>query len=162
MTHVPIPPPDAATLVRFESIRAILRRKGAAVFSIDPDATVFDAIRQMEEHAVGALVILEHGAIVGVISERDYARKVALKGRSSKETTVREIMSAPVVTVPLTASVMDAMKLVTERRVRHLPVMEDGAMVGLVSIGDLVNSTITSLADTVRDLNAYIAGDYPG
>lgn len=160
MTHLTIAKPSF-TGAEIETVETILRMKGRGVWTIRPDATVFEAIRMMEEKAVGALVVMEDGAISGLISERDYARKIALKGRQSKETKVSEIMTRPVVTVTPAWRVDDCLKLVTERRVRHLPVLENGKLAGVVSIGDLVNSTIRTLAETVNQLNAYISGGYP-
>lgn len=160
MTHATISGPEART-VRFETAGEILARKGNAVWTIGPDQTVFEAVRYMEEKSIGALVVMEHGAIAGLISERDYSRKIVLKGRQSKETRVREIMTAPVITIGPEWRVDACLKLVTERRVRHLPVVENGALKGLVSIGDLVNSTIHSLTETVNHLEAYISGEYP-
>ncbi|HET8898638.1 MAG TPA: CBS domain-containing protein, partial [Rhodanobacteraceae bacterium] len=121
-------------------VRHLLDVKGRAVYSARPDETVFRALERMAEHGVGSLVVVDNGDLIGVISERDYARKVVLKHRSSADTPVSEVMSAPVLSVGLDASVDECMHLCTERRVRHLPVVEDGALVGLVSIGDLVKA----------------------
>jgi CBS domain-containing protein len=160
MTHVTIPQPEAR-MVRFETAGEILARKGRHVWTIGPDQSVFEAIRYMEEKSIGALLVMEHGAIAGLLSERDYARKIALKGRQSKDTRVREIMTSPVVTIGPDSQVQECLRLVTDRRVRHLPVVENGKLIGIVSIGDLVNSTIHSLAETVNHLGAYISGEYP-
>ena len=132
--------------------------KGNDVWSIAPDASVLDAIRLMAEHHIGALLVMEGRQLAGIISERDYARKVVLKGRSSTSTTVREIMSSPVVTAEPGQTVDDAMRLMTGRRIRHLPVVRNGAVVGVVSIGDLVKSVIEDQRHTIEDLKSYIQG----
>lgn len=136
----------------------LLQSKGNDVWSIAPDASVLDAIRLMAEHHIGALLVMEGRQLAGIISERDYARKVVLKGRSSTSTTVREIMSSPVVTAEPGQTVDDAMRLMTGRRIRHLPVVRNGAVVGVVSIGDLVKSVIEDQRHTIEDLKNYIAG----
>lgn len=136
----------------------LLVGKGSAVHSIAPQASVFDAIRSMAENHVGALLVMDGTRLVGVVSERDYARKVILKGRSSAETPVREIMTAPVVTARPEQTVDEAMRLMTEGRFRHLPVVQGGSVVGVVSIGDLVKSLIEEQQHTIDDLRAYING----
>jgi CBS domain-containing protein len=136
----------------------LLQSKGNDVWSIAPDASVLDAIRLMAEHHIGALLVMEGRQLAGIISERDYARKVVLKGRSSTSTTVREIMSSPVVTAEPGQTVDDAMRLMTGRRIRHLPVVRNGAVVGVVSIGDLVKSVIEDQRHTIEDLKSYIQG----
>ncbi len=128
----------------------------AAVLGVAPQAAVLEAIRLMAEHHVGALLVLEGEALVGIVSERDYARKVVLKGRSSKETTVAEIMSTPVVTVAPASSLEDCMRIVTERRIRHLPVVERERVIGVVSIGDLVKNLLAEKQKTIEQLEAYI------
>ena len=137
---------------------AILSHKGRQVYSIPPDATVFEAIQLMAEKNVGALLVMSEEKLVGVISERDYTRKVALKGRSSRETKVREIISSPVVSVTSSHSVEECMRLMTTNRVRHLPVLEAEKLVGIVSIGDLVNWTISVQDAAIEHLESYIAG----
>jgi len=139
-------------------IRAVLRHKGGQVWSTVPTASVYEAIEKMAEKQVGALLVMEAGKPLGIISERDYARKVILKGRSSKETTVAEIMSSPVIAVSPQDTVGDCMRMVTEHRFRHLPVMEGDVVVGMISIGDLVNWMITEQQETIRHLEAYISG----
>ena len=145
-----------------EPVHRILRNKGSEVYSISPDATVYEALEKLAEKDIGALVVLEGTDLVGVFSERDYVRKVILKGRSSREIKVHEIMSTPVVTVSLQAPVDECMCRMTEQRCRHLPVLEDGKVVGVVSIGDLVNWIITTQELTIHQLEDYISGKYPG
>lgn len=144
-----------------ESIRSLLRNKGGQVWSLPPDATVYQAIEMMAEKKVGALVVVAEGALVGIVSERDYARKVFLQGRSSKDTLVREIMTSQVVTVEPCHTVVECMRVMTAHRIRHLPVFEGGALVGIVSIGDLVNSIISAQAETIEHLTNYVTGQYP-
>jgi CBS domain-containing protein len=136
----------------------LLDLKGHAIHSVAPDAAVLDAIRIMAEEHVGALLVIESGRLVGIISERDYARKVVLKGRSSTSTPVRDIMSTEVVTISPEGSVDDAMRLMTQNRIRHLPVVRAGSVVGVVSIGDLVKSVIEEQRHTIEDLQSYIHG----
>ena len=148
--------------IRFdEPVRSVLRNKGRAVWSISPDATVYQAIELMSEKQVGCLVVLSGGYLAGIVSERDYARKVILKGRSSQETKVREIMSSPVLYVTPEKTVEESMRLMTNRRVRHLPVLEGDNVVGMLSIGDLVNWIVSSQQQTIHHLHNYIAGQYP-
>jgi CBS domain-containing protein len=136
----------------------LLKSKGSEVYWIAPDASVLDAIRLMAERHIGALLVMEGRQLTGIISERDYARKVVLKGRSSTSTTVREIMSSPVITAEPGQTVDDAMRLMTERRIRHLPVVSNGVVMGVVSIGDLVKSVIEEQRHTIEDLKNYIQG----
>jgi CBS domain-containing protein len=143
------------------SVGAILAHKGSAVWSIAPNSMVFDAIQLMADKNVGALPVVEKGELVGIISERDYTRKVILKGKSSKDTPVRDIMTQEPVTVHPGDSVGECMHVMTEKRVRHLPVMEDAKMVGLLSIGDLVRRIISAQTATIDNLEKYITGDYP-
>ena len=139
-------------------LNQLLDNKGRAVYSIAPGASVIDAIRSMADNHVGALLVMENQQLVGLVSERDYARKVILLGRSSATTAVREIMSSPVFTIAPDETVDDAMRLMTERRIRHLPVMRGGKVVGVLSIGDLVKSVIEEQQHTINDLRSYIAG----
>ncbi len=145
-----------------EPLTSVLRVKGHAVWSISPEATVYEAIEQMAERQIGALVVLIGGKLAGIVSERDYARKVILKGKSSHETRVREIMTTPALSVTPHHSVDECMRLMTSRRVRHLPVLEGDKVIAMVSIGDLVNWIITSHEETIHHLQNYIMGSYPG
>jgi CBS domain-containing protein len=143
------------------TIREILNQKGATVWGISPEAMVFDAIKLMAEKNVGALLVLDKDKLVGIISERDYTRKVALHGKSSKETPVRDILSGHVIHVSPSGTVEECMRLMTDHRVRHLPVLDGDRIVGVVSIGDLVNWIISAQTSTIHQLETYIAG-YPG
>jgi CBS domain-containing protein len=143
------------------SVGAILAHKGSAVWSIAPSTMVFDAIQLMADKNVGALPVIDNGKLVGIISERDYTRKVILKGKSSKETPVRDIMTSELVTVRPGDTVSECMQMMTDKRVRHLPVLEGANMVGLVSIGDLVRRIISAQTATIDNLEKYIHGDYP-
>jgi CBS domain-containing protein len=134
----------------------LLNQKDRAVRSVDPDDPVLEAIRAMAEHHVGALLVIQNNELLGIVSERDYARKVILLGRSSADTPVREIMTTPVVTVTPLTTLDDCMRLVTTRRVRYLPVVENGRAVGVVSIGDLVKATIEEQQRTIEQLESYI------
>lgn len=140
------------------TIGSLIGKKGGQVWSLQPAASVYDAIAMMAEKQVGALPVIEGGILLGIVSERDYARKVILKGKSSKETAVTEIMSSPVISVTPSQTVGECMHIVTEKRIRHLPVTERGRVVGMVSIGDLVNWVISEQQDTIHHLEAYIAG----
>lgn len=144
-----------------ETVAAILQTKGRDVWSIAPDATVYEAIALMAEKHCGSLVVLVNHELVGMISERDYARKVILQGKSSKHTPVGEVMSSPVLTVTPRDTVHGCLHLVTRHRIRHLPVLEQGRVVGLVSIGDLVNSILSMQAHTIDQLETYITSNYP-
>jgi len=141
-----------------KKVRDILEVKGRDVWSIGPDASVFDALKLMADKDVGALVVLDGGNLIGVISERDYARKIALLGRASPTTQVKEIMTTDVVCVDPEQNVDQCMALVTEKRVRHLPVLENGKLIGLISIGDLVKSIITEQQFIIEQLERYITG----
>lgn len=138
--------------------RDILRAKGPQVWSISPDATVFSALELMAEKNIGALVVLDGESLAGIFSERDYARKVILKGKASKETSVREIMTSEVTTVRPSQSVDECMALMTDKRVRHLPVFEGDKLVGLISIGDVVKAVISEREFTIKQLESYITG----
>jgi CBS domain-containing protein len=136
----------------------LLDLKGHKVFSVTPDTAVIDAIRVMAEKHVGALLVMEGPRMAGIISERDYARKVVLLGRSSESTPVRDIMTAAVRTIEPEDTVDDAMRLMTEHRIRHLPVLEGAKVIGIVSIGDLVKSVIEEQRHTIEELQSYIQG----
>jgi CBS domain-containing protein len=138
------------------SLKHLLQRKAHAIYSIEPDDPVLEAIQQMAEHSVGALLVMKGTELVGIVSERDYARKVILLGRSSSETPVWQIMSSPVLTVSPEQSVNDCMQLMTDRRVRHLPVVEHGRVVGMLSIGDLVRAVLEEQQRTIAELETYI------
>ena len=139
-----------------KTVRQLLQAKGSAVYSVSPEARVFEALKLMAEKEVGALVVLEHGNLAGILSERDYARKVILHGKSSHDIPVREIMTEDVVTVQPGQTVDQCMALMTSRRIRHLPVVEDGKLAGVVSIGDLVKEVIAEQEQTIRQLETYI------
>jgi CBS domain-containing protein len=139
------------------TVRHLLEAKAPEVFAIGPDAPVLDAIKLMADKRIGALLVMEAGRLVGVVSERDYARKVVLQGRSSKDTPVRDIMTAQVVSVGLQHSVDHCMQVVTERRIRHLPVLDGDAVLGVVSIGDLVKAVIEDQQLELDQLQRYIA-----
>jgi len=139
-------------------VKHLLEGKGSAIHAIGPDAPVLDAIRLMADKYVGALLVMRDGELLGIVSERDYARKVILKGRSSADTPVSDIMSAPVLTVEPGDSVHRCMRVMTEQRIRHLPVVEGGEVVGVLSIGDLVKAVIDEQAETLEQLQRYIAG----
>lgn len=139
-------------------VRHLLARKGHDVWSVDVDEPVLEAIQIMADRHVGALPVLRNDELVGVISERDYARKVILMGRSSAETPVWQIMTAPVITVTPDDTVKECMQLMTARRIRHLPVLEGGRMIGMISIGDLVRAVIEEQKETIEQLEKFIAG----
>ncbi|WP_257385414.1 CBS domain-containing protein [Tahibacter caeni] len=139
-------------------VKHLLEGKGVQVYSVEPDQPVLQAIQSMADHHVGALLVMQGRELVGIVSERDYARKVILLGRSSAETPVWQIMSAPVETVAPDHSVDECMRLCTERRIRHLPVVAQGEVVGVISIGDLVKAVIDEQAEELAQLQRYIAG----
>ena len=137
-------------------VNEVLKGKGANIWSIHPDATVFEGLERMAEKNIGALVVMEEGKLVGIFSERDYARKVILKGKSSKETPVRELMTSNVITVKPSDTMQTCMQVMTDKHIRHLPVLADGALIGVLSIGDVVKRVIGDLQLTVNDLENYI------
>lgn len=140
------------------SIRQLLDKKGSDIWSTTPDASVYDALLLLAEKNVGALLVLQEGELVGIISERDYARKVALRGKASVKTPVKEIMTENVVTVSPQTTVEEAMALMTDKRIRHLPVVEEDKLVGVISIGDLVKSIIAKQEVMINQLENYISG----
>lgn len=141
-------------------VSALLRTKPAAVWSISPAATVFEAIGLMADKNIGALPVLANGRVAGIFTERDYTRKIALQGKSSKNTQVWEVVDGQVDTVTPDSSIEDCMRLMTERRVRHLPVVQHGELLGMVSMGDLVNWTIRAQAATIAQMEQYISGSH--
>jgi len=139
------------------SIRDVLGEKGTKVLTIGPDETVYEAIRQMAEHGIGALLVVENGNPVGLLSERDYSRKVILRGLRSRETPVRTIMSSPLLTISPDASVQHGLEMMTEKFIRHIPVMDRSGVLGMVSIGDLVKAVIRDQESLIEQLESYIA-----
>ena len=144
------------------TINEILKQKGTMVWSISTEATVFEALQLMAEKNVGSLLAMTGERVVGVMSERDYTRKVAVKGKSSRETKVGEIISHPIISATPAHTVEDCMRLMTVNRVRHLPILEGERVVGVVSIGDLVNWIISAQSEAISQLESYISGQYPG
>lgn len=140
------------------TIDSILHHKGSQVWSISPDKTVFEAIEMLAQKNIGALPVMENDKVIGIFSERDYTRKVALAGKSSKGTRVREIISTDVISVTPDSSVEECMRLMTEHHIRHLPVCQDGKLVGFISIGDLVNWTISTQSAALDQMENYLAG----
>lgn len=145
-----------------DTVEQLLQRKGTHVYTIPPSATVYEAIELMANHNIGALVVISDGKVVGIFSERDYTRKIALKGKSSRETTVQECLSSPVITVTPEHSIEDCMLLMTAHRIRHLPVLQGNTVSGVLSIGDLVNWTISAQSQEIDQLRTFITGQYPG
>ena len=143
-----------------DRVSMLLRQKGNQIYSVPPGASVYSAIEMMADKHVGALLVIDEGQLVGVISERDYARKVILNGRSSKDTFVHEIMTRSPITISCETSVDEAMRTMTENRIRHLPVVNsEGTVAGVLSIGDVVNWIVSSQDETIQHLEHYIAGD---
>jgi CBS domain-containing protein len=145
----------------FDPVALILRKKGNDIWSVPSDATVYSAMQTMADKNVGALLVIDNGQLVGIVSERDYARKVILQGRSSKDTPVREILTEPLITIRPECSVDEAMRLITTNRIRHLPVVCDGKVQGLISIGDLVQWIAFAQDQAIEQLEQYIQGKYP-
>ena len=146
-------------MVKFnDSVDLIMKQKAGVVWSISPERSVFEAIHEMSDKRVGALLVMSEGVLVGIVSERDYARKVILMGRSSKNTEVREIMTTDVVCVSPAQTLDECMALMTKHHIRHLPVMREGQVLGVVSIGDVVKWIISTQEETIRHLEQYISG----
>ena len=145
-----------------ETVASILKAKGQETWSVAPDATVYDSIALMARKDVGAVLVISEGKLIGVISERDYARKIILEGRSSRLTRVSEVMTPDPVTARPENTVEECMTIMTQYRIRHLPVLDQENLVGIVSIGDLVKATIADQAHTIDQLQTYIGGNYPG
>jgi CBS domain-containing protein len=144
------------------TIDAILGQKGGEIFSVSPNATVYEAIDLMASRNIGALLVVEDGALLGMMSERDYTRKVMLRGKRSRETQVREIMSSDLTVVTPREPVENCLRMMTEKRIRHLPVVEGETLRGIISIGDLVKWVIASQSATIAHLESYISGGYTG
>ena len=143
------------------TVGTILKRKGNEIWSVRPEQTVYEAIEMMADKGVGALLVMSNGKLAGIISERDYARKVILQGRSSRTTVIREIMTSRVISVSPGDAVDECMELMTRNRIRHLPIMEDERVIGIVSIGDLVKWLVSEQEETIEHLHNYISAKYP-
>jgi CBS domain-containing protein len=153
--------PSEAVMGFEDTVRAVLDHKGHGVYAVTPETPVYDALELMADKDIGAVVVMSGADLCGLFSERDYARKIILHGRASKETPVGEIMSAPPITATLEQSVDDCMRLMTDMRTRYLPVLQNEAVIGVVSIGDLVNWIIRRQEEEIHHLHHYIAGSYP-
>jgi CBS domain-containing protein len=145
-----------------DTVRLILKQKGQNIWSVPPEACVYEAIEIMADKHAGALLVISEGNLLGVVSERDYARKVILQGKSSKQTQVKEIMTSPAIFVTPEQTIEDSMRIMTEKHIRHLPVVENGKILGVVSIGDLVKWMISAQQHTISQLHNYINSQYPG
>lgn len=143
------------------TVADMLEIKGSVVHAIAPDAMVYDAVAKMDATRCGALLVVEQDALVGILSERDYTRKVILMGRASRETRVDEIMTRQVLTVSPSTTLRECLALVADRGIRHLPVLDGARVAGVLSVGDLVRAVLAQQAETIRSLNSFIGGDYP-
>src|ERR1700730_4275019 len=143
-----------------DTVRLVLKQKDQSIWSVLPDACVYDAIEIMADKYVGALMVVSEGNLLGVVSERDYARKVILQGKSSKQTQVKEIMTSPAIFVTPEQTIEDSMRIMTEKHIRHLPVVDNGKILGVVSIGDLVKWVISAQEQTISQLHNYITNKY--
>lgn len=143
-------------------VKEILNEKGRDIYSVQPDETVYKAIEKMAEYNIGALLVMESGKLTGIVSERDYRNKVILKGRTSKTTAVKEIMTEKVIRVTSNDTVNLCMQLMTDKKIRHLPVVDEEKVVGVISIGDVVKTVIAKQKVEINSLRDYIGGGYPG
>jgi CBS domain-containing protein len=144
-----------------DTAKSVLDRKGRRIWHVTPETSVYDALELMSEKEIGALLVMSGSLLLGILSERDYARKIILKGKSSRDTSVAEIMTSPPIVAGPDQRVEECMRLMTVHRVRHLPVVENGTVMGVVSIGDLVNWIISRQEEQIQQLHQYIAGSYP-
>lgn len=151
-------PPNMKDLQLIARVGDILQEKGRDISTIGPDAMVFEGLQLMAKKDIGALLVLENGSLCGIFSERDYARKVILKGRSSKDMKIRELMTTTIITIAPDESISQCMKLMTDNRIRHLPVVENGNLIGILSIGDVVKRVISEQARFINHLENYITG----
>lgn len=142
------------------AVKSILQKKGGEVYSVKPDQTVFEALKLFSDKQIGAVMVMDGDTLCGIFSERDYARKVVLKGVFSKDTLVKEVMTADVISVTPMVNVLECLSLMTEKHIRHLPVIEDNKILGMISIGDAVNMVIHSQKETIESLENYIKGGF--